>query len=109
MPEQGVQLTPRADLLSRAEISRLARLFVGAGVRKIRLTGGEPLLRPDLAEIVADLDALRGQDGLDKIALTTNAIALSRQLPRLIDAGLDLVNISLDTLGISAALALASS
>lgn len=53
MPEEGVKLTPRAQLLSTAEILTLARLFVQEGVEKIRLTGGEPLIRPDVLEIIS--------------------------------------------------------
>lgn len=53
MPEEGVKLTPRGQLLSTAEILTLARLFVQEGVEKIRLTGGEPLIRPDVLEIIS--------------------------------------------------------
>lgn len=52
MPEEGVQLTPRAELLTTQEIITLARLFVNEGVDKIRLTGGEPLIRPDVVDII---------------------------------------------------------
>ncbi|XP_077341504.1 molybdenum cofactor biosynthesis protein 1-like [Lithobates pipiens] len=95
MPEEGVPLTPKSDLLSTQEILTLARIFVQQGVDKIRLTGGEPLIRPDVVDIVAQLRKL---EGLKSIAITTNGINLARQLPRLKDAGLDVVNISLDTL-----------
>lgn len=56
MPEEGVPLTPKADLLTTEEILTLARLFVKEGVDKIRLTGGEPLIRPDVVDIVGELD-----------------------------------------------------
>lgn len=56
MPEEGVSLTPKADLLTTEEILTLARLFVKEGVDKIRLTGGEPLIRPDVVDIVGELD-----------------------------------------------------
>ncbi|KAE8600253.1 hypothetical protein XENTR_v10013153 [Xenopus tropicalis] len=95
MPEEGVQLTPKSELLTTQEIVALARLFVQEGVNKIRLTGGEPLIRPDVVDIVAQLRKL---EGLKTIALTTNGINLARQLPKLKDAGLDVLNISLDTL-----------
>ncbi|XP_068088824.1 molybdenum cofactor biosynthesis protein 1 isoform X2 [Hyperolius riggenbachi] len=95
MPEEGVQLTPKSDLLTTQEILTLARLFVQEGVDKIRLTGGEPLIRPDVVDIIAQLRRL---EGLKTIALTTNGINLARQLPRLKEAGLDVVNVSLDTL-----------
>ncbi|XP_053568643.1 molybdenum cofactor biosynthesis protein 1 isoform X2 [Bombina bombina] len=95
MPEDGVKLTPKSELLTAQEIITLARLFVQEGVDKIRLTGGEPLIRPDVVDIVAQLRRL---EGLKTIALTTNGINLARQLPKLKDAGLDILNISLDTL-----------
>lgn len=56
MPEEGVSLTPKADLLTTEEILTLARLFVKEGVDKIRLTGGEPLIRPDVVDIVGESD-----------------------------------------------------
>ncbi|XP_075060531.1 molybdenum cofactor biosynthesis protein 1 isoform X4 [Mixophyes fleayi] len=95
MPEEGVKLTPRSDLLTTQEILTLARLFVQEGVDKIRLTGGEPLIRPDVLDIVGQLRKL---EGLKTIALTTNGINLARQLPKLKEAGLDVLNVSLDTL-----------
>ena len=72
-------------------------MFVRAGVTKIRLTGGEPTVRRDLPEVVAALSALRPL-GLEEISMTTNGIALKRMLPALQAAGLDRLNISLDTL-----------
>ncbi|XP_056151855.1 molybdenum cofactor biosynthesis protein 1 [Lampris incognitus] len=95
MPEEGVKLTPRGQLLSTSEVLTLARLFVKEGVEKIRLTGGEPLIRPDVVDIIAELRKL---EGLKTIAVTTNGMNLSRLLPKLKEAGLDLLNISLDSL-----------
>lgn len=95
MPEEGVSLTPKADLLTTEEILTLAGLFVKEGVDKIRLTGGEPLIRPDVVDIVAQLHRL---EGLRTIGVTTNGINLARLLPQLQQAGLNAVNISLDTL-----------
>ncbi|XP_074204762.1 molybdenum cofactor biosynthesis protein 1 isoform X7 [Camelus bactrianus] len=95
MPEEGVPLTPKADLLTTEEILTLARLFVKEGVDKIRLTGGEPLIRPDVVNIVAQLRQL---EGLRTIGITTNGINLARLLPQLQKAGLSAINISLDTL-----------
>ena len=97
MPAEGVPLMPNEDALTGPEIARLARLFVSEGVRKIRLTGGEPTLRRDLIDIVADLGKLRGQ-GLQQIGITTNGVTLTRQLRGLLDNGLTHLNISLDTL-----------
>ena len=97
MPEEGVALTPSSSLLDPKEVQRLARLFVRAGVKKIRLTGGEPTVRRDLAEVVARLGDLR-EEGLEAIALTSNGVALERQLVSLKRAGLTHLNVSLDTL-----------
>jgi cyclic pyranopterin phosphate synthase len=98
MPAEGVPLSPAAHLLSTSEILTLSSLFVRQGVTKIRLTGGEPTVRKDVAELVESLGELRPQ-GLREIAMTTNAVALpSRKLRRMVDAGLTGLNISLDTL-----------
>lgn len=94
MPEQGVPLQPPEHLLQTPELLRIARYFFEAGVRKFRLTGGEPTLRRDLVDIVAGLSAL----GPDQIGITTNGITLTKNLPDLAAAGLTSVNISLDTL-----------
>uniref|UniRef100_A0A672TBG6 Molybdenum cofactor biosynthesis protein 1 n=1 Tax=Sinocyclocheilus grahami TaxID=75366 RepID=A0A672TBG6_SINGR len=95
MPQEGVTLTPRSHLLTAEELLMLARLFVREGVNKIRLTGGEPLIRPDVLHIIAELRKL---EGLKTIAVTTNGMNLTRLLPSLKKAGVDLLNISLDTL-----------
>ncbi|VFQ84261.1 unnamed protein product [Cuscuta campestris] len=95
MPADGVDLTPNPKLLTHSEIVRLANLFVTAGVDKIRLTGGEPTIRKDLEDICLQLSQL---EGLKTLAMTTNGITLARKLVRLKDCGLNLVNISLDTL-----------
>ena len=85
----------RDELLSANELARLIGVFVKLGVNKLRLTGGEPLLRRDLPELVGMLSAL---DGIDEIALTTNGILLPRVADQLADAGLNRVTISLDAL-----------
>ncbi|GAU91142.1 hypothetical protein RvY_03456 [Ramazzottius varieornatus] len=95
MPAEGVPLTKKDHLLSTEEIIRLASTFVRGGVKKIRLTGGEPLLRPDIVEICQRLDDL---PGLEEVVLTTNGLLLTRKLPSLLKAGLRSVNVSLDTL-----------
>ena len=82
---------------SSAFIVLQARLFVQAGVEKIRLTGGEPTVRPDLLDIVQRLNRLRPQ-GLKTIAMTSNGLTLAKQLPALQQAGLSALNISLDSL-----------
>src|SRR5277367_1048693 len=83
------------ERLSFDEIVRLARLFVDLGVRKIRLTGGEPLLRNNLADLVGDLTSIAG---IEDIALTTNGVLLSRHAVDLRANGLQRITVSLDTL-----------
>lgn len=95
MPAEGVDLSPRDALLSFEEIERLARVFVHNGVDKIRLTGGEPLVRKDVEQLVERLGAL---PGLRTLAMTTNGLLLPKKLHRLHAAGVNLLNISLDTL-----------
>jgi cyclic pyranopterin phosphate synthase len=86
---------PRTELLTFEEITRLARAFANEGVSKIRLTGGEPLLRRDLEHLVAMLANI---DGITDIALTTNGSALAAKAQTLKDAGLTRVTVSLDAL-----------
>ncbi|XP_058833450.1 molybdenum cofactor biosynthesis protein 1 isoform X3 [Topomyia yanbarensis] len=95
MPAEGVQLTQKDNLLTTEEVLRLAGLFVQQGVRKIRLTGGEPTVRKDLTEIVQRLKLI---PLLESVGITTNGLMLTRQLVGLQRAGLDALNISLDTL-----------
>ncbi|KAJ0682438.1 putative lyase [Helianthus annuus] len=95
MPAEGVELTPSPLVMSQSEIIRVANLFVSSGVNKIRLTGGEPSIRKDIEEICSQLSNLKG---LKTLAMTTNGLALTRKLPKLKDCGLNLLNISLDTL-----------
>jgi cyclic pyranopterin phosphate synthase len=95
MPEEGIDLTANDKLMTTDEVIRVAKLFVAAGVTKIRLTGGEPTVRRDLGDIVKRLRAL---DGLQTIAITTNGITLHKKIEELRNNGLTHVNISLDTL-----------
>ncbi len=95
MPEEGLPAIPRQALLTPAEIGRLVGIAArDLGIHEVRFTGGEPLMRPDLAEILAATRA--AAPGLP-MALTTNGIGLDKRLPALIAAGLTRVNISLDT------------
>ena len=100
MPAQGLQWLPTPDLLTTAELTRLGRIAVERlGVERIRLTGGEPLMRRDLEEIVGALSALRTLAGAKPdIALTTNGLGLEKRAAGLRAAGLDRVNISIDSL-----------
>lgn len=94
MPE-GVAKLPREELLTYEEFLRLAALFAQCGVDTIRVTGGEPLVRKGVDRLVAGLKAT---PGIRRVSLTTNGTLLAGQLPALLAAGLDSVNISLDTL-----------
>jgi cyclic pyranopterin phosphate synthase len=95
MPDDEYVWIARREILSFEEISRLARLFVALGVDKIRLTGGEPLLRRDLDKLIAQLAAI---DGLQDLCLTTNGSLLAEKAGALAAAGLKRLNVSLDTL-----------
>jgi GTP 3',8-cyclase len=95
MPPEGLPWLPRQDLLTDDELVRLVGIAVQLGVTEVRLTGGEPLLRPGVLDIVARLSALRPHP---QLSLTTNGILLGRLAGDLARAGLDRVNVSLDTL-----------
>jgi GTP 3',8-cyclase len=95
MPETGLPWLQRDEILQYGEIAAIVRAAAAVGVRSIRLTGGEPLVRPALNELVAMISEV---DGIDDIALSTNGVLLEDQLDGLCAAGLSRVNISLDTL-----------
>ncbi|MEO8051549.1 MAG: GTP 3',8-cyclase MoaA [Acidobacteriota bacterium] len=95
MPEEGVKFQPREEILTFEELERFVRIAVTLGVRKLRITGGEPLLRKDLAQLIQRLGAI---EGIEDMALTTNAVLLAEQAQELYDAGLRRLNIHLDTL-----------
>lgn len=95
MPEDGLPWLRRAEVLSYEEIAAVVRAAARAGVRSVRLTGGEPLVRRDLHRLVAAIAAI---DGIEDIALSTNGLLLEAQAQSLASAGLRRVNLSLDTL-----------
>ena len=95
MPEHGIDWTPAPQILQTEEIIRLAQLFVTLGIRKIRLTGGEPLVRRDIMEIVAALAKIAD---LQILAMTTNGIGLLERAQSLRDQGLSTLTVSLDSL-----------
>jgi len=95
MPEEGVHFMDRAEILSFEEIERFVRAAVPLGIAKLRITGGEPLVRRDLPRLIEKLAAI---DGIRDIALTTNAVLLEKQAADLYSAGLRRLNIHLDTL-----------
>lgn len=94
MPEEGIRLLDHADILSFEEIADFTRMAVANGITKVRLTGGEPLVRKNIVELVAMLAAI---DGLEDLSMTTNGILLSEHAVDLKKAGLNRINISLDT------------
>jgi len=95
MPERDVQFVPREEILSFEEIERFARIAASLGIRKIRITGGEPLVRRDLPVLVERLAAI---PGIEDLALTTNGLLLAEQAEALRRAGLRRLNVHLDTL-----------
>ena len=95
MPEEGLPWRAHAEMLDYDDIERLVRIATRFGIRRVRLTGGEPLARRNIEDLVARLVAL---DGIEAVALTTNGALLPAKAQALKDAGLSRVNISLDTL-----------
>lgn len=95
MPEEGINYVPRQDLLSYEEMERLVRILVGMGIRKVRITGGEPFLRKNIMEFLTRLHQIQG---LETINLTTNGTLTEPYLPALKKLGIQTVNLSLDTL-----------
>ena len=95
MPEGGLPWLRRDEILSYEEITSIVRVATALGVRAIRLTGGEPLVRRNLSRLIS---AIASVPGIEDIALSTNGLLLEEQLPELVAAGLRRVNFSLDTL-----------
>jgi len=95
MPADGLPWLPRSEILTFEEIARLSRVMVGLGIEQIRLTGGEPLVRRDLPELVRMLASI---PDLRSLSVTTNGVLLARQAAALAEAGLTRINVSLDSL-----------
>lgn len=95
MPEEGIETTPHENILRYDEILRICRVFAKDGVKKIKITGGEPLVRKDLPELIKEIKEI---DGIEKVTITTNGVTLKQQMEALYQAGIDGINISLDTL-----------
>ncbi len=95
MPEEGIASVAHEQILTYEEIISLAKIFASMGFKKIKLTGGEPLVRKDLVGLVRALKAIAG---IEQVTLTTNGILLQEKMAELAEAGIDAINISLDTL-----------
>ncbi|MCC6314887.1 MAG: radical SAM protein, partial [Thermomicrobiales bacterium] len=95
MPAIGMRFQPREEHLTDEELIHLIEAFARLGVTKLRLTGGEPTVRPHLPELVAAMKAI---PGIEEVAMTTNGLLLKRMAEPLAAAGLDRVNVSIDTL-----------
>jgi len=95
MPERDVEFVPHQEVLSYEEIERFVRVAAGLGIRKLRITGGEPLVRRDLPVLIRKLAAI---PGIEDLALTTNGVLLAEHAAALRDAGLRRLNVHLDTL-----------
>jgi GTP 3',8-cyclase len=95
MPAEGIELLRHEDILSFDEIAEVARIAVEMGVRKIRLTGGEPLVRRGISDLVK---MIAGIEGIEDLSMTTNGIMLDKFAVRLKEAGLQRINVSLDTI-----------
>ena len=95
MPEEGVPALRHGEVLSYEEIIRIVRVAAGAGIKKVRLTGGEPLIRKDVASLIRQIAAV---PGIEDLALTTNGILLEKMAGELAQAGLKRINVSLDSL-----------
>lgn len=95
MPEEGIRLTGREKILQEPEIIRVCQVMAELGIKKIKITGGEPLVRPRIPGLIRQIKAI---PGIEKVTLTTNGILLKKQMKELAEAGLDSLNISLDTL-----------
>ncbi len=95
MPLEGLPWLKRAEILTYEEITTIVRTAAGMGLKRVRLTGGEPLVRRDLVDLV---EMLSGVDGIQDISLSTNAVLLAKEAEALKRAGLNRVNISLDSL-----------
>ncbi len=98
MPAEGLPWLPKDELLITPELLTLVEAAVHAGITEVRLTGGEPLVRPDIVDIVAAVSAMEGPGGRPEVSMTTNGLGLAKVAGALAEAGLARVNISLDTL-----------
>ncbi len=95
MPEEGIESIPHERILRFQEILRICRILADNGIRKVKLTGGEPLVRRGIADLAAQIKAI---NGIDSVTITTNGVLLEEMYDQLADAGIDAITVSLDTL-----------
>ncbi|HIT91001.1 MAG TPA: GTP 3',8-cyclase MoaA [Candidatus Merdenecus merdavium] len=95
MPAEGIEMASHDSILRYDEIIRICKILAELGVKKIKITGGEPLVRKDIIELIADIKKITG---IEQVTITTNAINLKKQMKHLVEVGIDGINISLDTL-----------
>lgn len=95
MPEEGVDFIPHDEILRYEEIIHLCRCFVQLGVSKVKITGGEPLVRKNLSYLIKSIKEI---EGIENVTITTNGVLLADQVGDLVEAGIDGINVSLDTL-----------
>ena len=95
MPEEGIENISHEEILSYDEIIRICKCIANLGIKKIKITGGEPLVRKDIIDLIKEI---KGIDGIDEVTITTNGVLLYEMADKLYEAGIDAVNISLDTL-----------
>ena len=93
MPEEGITYVDRSDLLTFEELSRITKVFAGLGIRKIRITGGEPFLRKGIMQF---LETIVGTDGIKSTHITTNGTLTHDKVEQLRDLGISSINLSLD-------------
>ena len=95
MPEEGVKLLKHQDILTYEEIIILSKIFISLGIKNFKLTGGEPLVRRDVSQLVK---SLKNIEDIGEVTMTTNGVLLEEYGSDLIEAGIDRINISLDSL-----------
>ena len=95
MPEEGIENISHEEILSYDEIIRICKCIAKLGIKKIKITGGEPLVRKDIIDLIKEIKEI---NGIDEVTITTNGVLLYEMADKLYEAGIDAVNISLDTL-----------
>ncbi|MCR1823415.1 MULTISPECIES: GTP 3',8-cyclase MoaA [Terrisporobacter] len=95
MPEEGIENISHEEILSYDEIIRICKCIANLGIKKIKITGGEPLVRKDIIDLIKEI---KGINGIDEVTITTNGVLLYEMADQLYEAGIDAINISLDTL-----------